>query len=145
MKKLRIFLACEHQRLRVALLLLLDEQPGMSMVGIADGLPELLPQIAATRPDVLLLEWKWSDLSLANLLTELHNPERPLKIVLFSNDPDDEEPAMAAGVDRFILENAPPDGLLPILQEYRASVTGVSKEHVEDHPDKDINKMKAMQ
>lgn len=141
MKKLRIFLACADQRLRVALLLLLDEQSGMKVVGITDGLPELLPQLEATRPDVLLLEWELSDLSLVNLLTELCNPGRPLKIVFFSNESEDEEPAMAAGADRFILKNAPPDALLPILQGYRASMTGVSKEDVVDYPDNEIKRM----
>ena len=58
MTKIRIFLACSDERLRIAMLLLLDQEPGMVVVGITDRLSGLLTQLEATQPDVLLLSWE---------------------------------------------------------------------------------------
>jgi DNA-binding NarL/FixJ family response regulator len=132
MTKLRIFLACADQRLRVALLLLLDEEPGMAVVGITDSLPELLPLVKTTQPDALLLEWELPNETLAGLLTDFRNTGGPLKIVFLSNNPEDEERVTSAGADCFILKNAPPDTLLPILREYRTSLTELSQENKEE-------------
>jgi DNA-binding NarL/FixJ family response regulator len=132
MTKLRIFLACADQRLRVALLLLLDEEPGMAVVGITDSLPELLPLVETTQPDALLLEWELPIESLANLLADFRSPGRALKIVFFSNNPEDEEKVTSAGADYFILKNAPPDTLLPILREHRASLAESSMKNKEE-------------
>jgi hypothetical protein len=42
MTKLRIFIAFADEKLRIAMLLLLDHEPGMVVVGIPDRLPGLV-------------------------------------------------------------------------------------------------------
>jgi DNA-binding NarL/FixJ family response regulator len=133
MTKLRIFIACADKRLRLALLLLLDQEPAMVVVGITDRLQELLPQLETTKPDVLLLEWGLSSQSMANLFTEVHNLEHPPKVVYFSKDMSDENAILAAGADHYICENAPPDTLLPILRSYETSFTDMYVQNAENN------------
>lgn len=117
MTKSRIFVACADERLRIALLLFLDYEPGMFVVGITDRLSSLLPQLVASQPDVLLLEWEMPFQSMADLLTDIHHLECPPKIIILSNRPEEEEKIIAAGADYYIAKNAPPDNLLPILKK----------------------------
>jgi chemotaxis response regulator CheB len=105
--------------------LLLDQEPAMIVVGITDQLPELLPQLKTTRPDVLLLEWEQTHQSMVNLLADIHSLGHLLKVIFFSKDPKDEEKVKLAGADYYICENAPPDLLLPILNKEQASITEI--------------------
>jgi DNA-binding NarL/FixJ family response regulator len=115
MTKLRIFIACVDERLRFALLLVLNQEPGMTVVGITDRLPGLTIQVEATQPDVLLLEWEFSSQEMPTILTNIRNCLSPPKVIYFSNHLEEKEAAFAAGADYFIAKNAPPDSLLPIL------------------------------
>jgi DNA-binding NarL/FixJ family response regulator len=121
MIKLRIFVACSDERLRIAMLMLLDQEPGMGVVGITDRLPGLLLHLEASQPDVLLLAWDLTLQALADLLTDIHNLASPPKVIFFSNKPEEEEQIIATGTDHFISENAPPDKLLLILRELLVS------------------------
>jgi len=112
----RIFIACADVRLRLALHLLVDQEPGMVVMGITDRLTGLLIQLEATQPDVLLLEWEISFTELEDLLTDIHNLKFRPEIILLSNKPEEEGKMIAAGADYFISTDAPPDNLLPILR-----------------------------
>ena len=118
MTKKRIFVACSDERLRIALLLLIDHEPGMTVVGITDRLPNLLSQLWATQPDILLLDWELALADIEELIADIRNlPHRPM-ITVLSGKPEDEEKIIAAGTDHFILKDAPPDDLLPIISSY---------------------------
>jgi DNA-binding NarL/FixJ family response regulator len=117
MIKLRIFVACSDERLRIAMLLLLDQEPGMGVVGITDRLPGLLLHLEASQPDVLLFEWELSAQSLKDLMADIHKLGKSPKIIFLSSRPEEEENIIAAGADYFICENTPPDKLLKILRQ----------------------------
>jgi DNA-binding NarL/FixJ family response regulator len=114
---MRIFIACADKSLRIAMLLLLDYEPGNVVVGITERLSGLLTQLEATQAEVLLLEWDLSYQSTAELLTDIHHLGHPPKIIYLSNKPEDKEKILAAGADHFIVKNAPPDQLIPILSK----------------------------
>lgn len=115
MTKLRIFIACADERLRLALLLFLEQEPGIFVVGIIDRLPGLLIHLEAAQPDVLLMQWDIPIQSLEDLFADIHNMECPPKVILLSNKPEEREKILSAGADHFIAKDAPPDELLPIL------------------------------
>ena len=115
MNKKRIFIACADERLRIALLLLLQEEPGLTVVGFSERLQSLLPQLDLTQADVVLLEWQLECQALKELLAAIHRLSYPQKIVYFSHDVETGNRALADGADYVILKNAPPDELLPIL------------------------------
>ena len=54
---MRLFIADADQELRLALQMLLHQEPGMPVVGIAVRAKGLVAQAAASQPDVVLLDW----------------------------------------------------------------------------------------
>lgn len=125
MNKKRIFIACADERLRIALLLFLEDVPGLAVVGITDRLQSLLPQLEASRAEVLLLEWQLVPQAFKDLMAEIHHLTYPHKIIYFSSNPDERQQVLANGADYFILKNAPPDELLPILNKIDLQSTNV--------------------
>ena len=129
MGSLRVFIACSDEKLRLALIMFLDKEPGIGVVGLSDRLTGLLRQLEGSEPDVLLLDWKSPVQSLAATLGAFCKLERRPKTVVFSTRPEDEGAIKAAGADYFISKDAPPDELLPILDDIRLSVdTFIHKE-----------------
>jgi DNA-binding response OmpR family regulator len=126
MTKKRIFVACSDESLRIALLLLIDHVPGMAVIGITDRLPNLLSQLWATDPDVLLLEWELPIKEIEELLSDICNlSHRPIIIVL-SSKPEEQGKITTAGADYFIPKDTPPDMLIPILKQSPLSTIKIS-------------------
>ena len=117
MIKKRIFIACSDERLRIALLLRLEDEPGLAVVGITDRLQSLLPQLEASQSDVLLLEWQLTLQAITDLLAKIRALNHPPKVIYFAGNPLEEQQIHAAGANYVILKNAPPDELLPILTQ----------------------------
>jgi DNA-binding NarL/FixJ family response regulator len=115
MNKKRIFIACADERLRIALVIFLEGEPGMTVVGFTDRLENLLPQMEAAQAEILLLEWNLSEEAMTDLLLKIHHISVQYKIIFFARDPEERRKITAAGADYVILKNAPPDELLPIV------------------------------
>ncbi len=118
---MRVFLTCKDERIKIALLLLVDNQPGMVVSGISDRLDGLAKQLETTKPEVLLLEWKLPLESLQNLMAEIHNLDCPPEVIFLSNKPAEREATLSAGANYFVVTNTPPDELLQILNDLRKS------------------------
>jgi DNA-binding NarL/FixJ family response regulator len=97
----------------------LDDTPGVTVVGISDRLKGLLSQLKGSEPDVLLLDWVSPLQSIADLFGNLCNLEHRPKTIVFSTRAEDAEAIIAAGADYFISKDAPPDELIPILNDLR--------------------------
>jgi len=54
----RIVIAVYQEAAGYAMKLLLDEQPDMVVTGVVDNSLDLLAQVEAARPDIVLLEWE---------------------------------------------------------------------------------------
>ena len=120
---MRIFLACADERLKIAMLMLLDHEPGMVVAGISDRLQGLPDQLEASQPDVLVLEWQEPLPSITELITNIHNLACPPAIIYLSSGAEEKEMIIAAGADYFVVKNAPPDELLSILNDLRLPET----------------------
>ena len=123
-QKLRIFLACADKRLKLALLMLLDHQPGMDVAGISDQLLNLEAQINASHPDVLVIEWQENLKTIKDQLTNIRGFASPPQIVCMANNPRDKEEILTAGADYFIIKNVPPDELIGILKKIQSKKQG---------------------
>ena len=125
MNKKRIFIACDDERLRIALLIFLEGEPGLTVVGFTDRLENLLPQLEASQAEVLLLEWQLGHPTLKATLDKVRRLPRPHKIIYFLGNPEERQKVLDAGADYVILKNAPPDELLPILNKIDLQSTNV--------------------
>jgi DNA-binding NarL/FixJ family response regulator len=119
---MRVFIADADQDLRVGLQILLHQEPGMPVVGIAVRANGLLAQVAASQPDVVLLDWHLPGRLATDVLADLKTLERRPEIIVLSVQPEAESAARAAGADAFVSKTAPPDRLVAILRNMRSTL-----------------------
>jgi DNA-binding NarL/FixJ family response regulator len=124
---MQILLADDQAKVRSALRLLLEQEPGLSVVGEAAEAEELLAQVETTCPDLVLLDWELPGLRATNRVT---NPERCLLsalrarcprmwVIALSGRPEARQAALAAGVGAFVSKGDSPERLLAALNDCR--------------------------
>ena len=123
MGTLRIFLACADESLRLALLMLLDQEPGMILAGVADRFTRITTQLEGAQPDVMLLYWDQTIDQMIALFDQLKNLEEQPKVIVLSANPQIKQAALKSGAYSFVSSDAPPDMLLPILNDLMISKT----------------------
>lgn len=116
---MKIFIAESNEDLRLALQMLLHQDAGMYVVGMAIEAQGLVVQVEASRADVLIVDWRLPGAPTEDLLQAVHELEAPPKTIVLSIKPKDREPALAAGADAFIVKNAPPDDLLATVRSLK--------------------------
>ena len=113
---MKIFVAESNEDLRLGLQMLLHQDAGIYVVGMAIEAEGLVVQVEASRADVLIVDWYLPGAPTGDLLQAVRELEAPPKTVVLSVNPDDREPALAAGADAFIVKNAPPNDLLETVR-----------------------------
>ena len=138
---MRVLLADDQTKVRSALRLLLEQEPGLSVVGEADEAEGLLTQVQRTQPDVVLLDWELPGLRAADpstpstgsgassgqrLLSALRSVGCPLRVIALSGHVEACEEALAAGADAFVSKGDPPERLLTTLRNVGFSPSQVA-------------------
>ena len=113
---MHILLADDQKKVRFALRVLLERQPGVLVVGEVADTAELLSQVRDTCPDVLLLSWELPDQDIAPLLPELRMFCPDLEVIVLSGRPEARQAALAAGADSFVSKGDPPECLLLAIE-----------------------------
>jgi DNA-binding NarL/FixJ family response regulator len=119
----RLFIASADRALNLALMMLLDDEPGMVVIGISDRREGLLSVVATSQPEVVLLDDGLAKKATPHLVSDLHRLECHPKIIVLSINPQTKAATLAAGADGFISKSVPPDELLPLLRSMRLSDT----------------------
>jgi DNA-binding NarL/FixJ family response regulator len=114
---MHILLADNQVAVRSALRFLLEQEPGMCLVGEAAEAEELLAQDAATQPDLVLLDWELPGSQPADLLAALRI-RRSMIVIALSGRPEARQAALNAGVDAFVSKGEPPERLLATLYAF---------------------------
>jgi DNA-binding NarL/FixJ family response regulator len=118
---MRLFIADANKELRVGLQILLHQEPGMQVIGMAVNAGGLLAQVEACEPDVLLLDWHLPGMPMTELIADLQALDLSPRIIVISVRPEEKNAAMAAGADAFASKNGPPDELLVYLRTLKKS------------------------
>ena len=116
---MRIMVADRQSKVRFALRTLLVRQQGLEVVGEADTREELLTQVEAMGPDLVLLHWRLSNSGGTDLLSALHGIRPGLRIIVLSARPEACSEAMLAGADAFVSKMDNPDKLLATIETIR--------------------------
>jgi DNA-binding NarL/FixJ family response regulator len=116
---MRILLADDQPRVRFALRVLLERQPGFEIIGEAIDADDLLGQAEKTCPDLVLLGWELPGLAMAGSLSNLRQLCPSVSVIALSGRPEARRPALIAGVDAFISKSDPPERLLAAIEEQR--------------------------
>jgi DNA-binding NarL/FixJ family response regulator len=109
---MRILLADTQAKVRFALRVLLERQPGFEVVGEAASVEELLARTAACCPDVVLLDWNMAGPVAAGLMLALHCDCPEVGVIVLSGRPEARTAAMVAGADAFVSKGHPPEHLM---------------------------------
>jgi len=115
---MRIILADPNQKSLWALKTLLDEEPGMEVVGDAEHARQLQTIAETCSADLVLLDKKLPGAEIGALITDLHIlVPRPV-VVVMSSDTEDGRFMLKAGADAFLSKGERPDWLLTVLRQY---------------------------
>ena len=126
----RVVVADDHRVVRDGLCYLLGQEPGVEVVGEAGDGRRAVDVVAATRPDVLLLDLYMPDFDGHAVLEALRDaPHRPAVVVLTSAT-DDEHlvRAMRAGATAYLLKTAPAEDVIAAVRDAAAGTASLSAE-----------------
>jgi len=127
---IRVVIADDHRVVRDGLCYLLGQEPDVEVVGEAGDGRRALDVVAATRPDVLLLDLYMPEPDGHAVLAALDDaPHRPAVVVLTSAA-DDENlvRAMHAGATSYLLKTASADHVIVAVRDAAAGTASLSPE-----------------
>ncbi len=123
MEPLRVMVVDDHVVVREGLRWMLGRDSGIDVVAEAESARQALELLAASVPDVVLLDIHLPDRSGLELLGELRArfPDLPVVVLTMSDDPEYVEEAVRAGASGYLVKNAPRDEL---IRAVRAAASG---------------------
>lgn len=121
MTVLRVLVADDHAVVREGIRTILDAMPGVECVGEARDGVEVLAQVEALDPDVVVLDVSMPKRTGLEVAAELREQGRRTRILVLSmhDHPEYVLQAVRAGADGYLLKSAPP-------AEVRRAVTAVA-------------------
>jgi len=116
-RQMRVLLADDQSKVRSALRLVLEQQPGVSILGEAVDITGLLDWMKATCPDLVLLDWELPGFETDRLLLTLRELCPCLAVIALSGRAEARQAALDAGVDAFVSKGDPPERLLAAVND----------------------------
>lgn len=130
MRKLRVYLADDHQVLREGLKLLVDSQPDMEVVGEASNGREARRGAAACHPDVLVLDVAMPEVSGAQAAETIKQHVPDVKVLALTRHAESSyvRQLLTAGADGYILKRAAANELIQAIRTVAAGGTYLDPE-----------------
>ena len=124
----RVFLVDDHEIVRRGIAELLDREPDLEVVGEAGDVRHALSRIAATRPDVAVLDVRLPDGDGVELCREIRSRHPDIRCLILTAYDDDEATmsAVLAGASGYVLKNVSGSRL---IEDLRAVAAGRSLLH----------------
>jgi DNA-binding NarL/FixJ family response regulator len=125
MRQLKIVIADGHRLMIHALRFVLDDDPGLEVVGESCDGAEVLPLVGRTEPDVVLLDLRMPRVDGLTCLGHLQARYPSVRVAILSgtDDPDVIRAAFKAGAAAFIVKHIDPVDLpAAIRQAFQATV-----------------------
>ena len=116
---MRIVLAIESGDLRLATQLLLDEEPGVTIVGTVTDWESLLALLPTTLPDLVLVDSVLYPQPSPKALQEVGLLAPAARVIVLGSSAEQRELSLNAGADAFVLKGDPPSQLLAAVRQTR--------------------------
>ncbi|MBN1661503.1 MAG: response regulator transcription factor [Anaerolineae bacterium] len=114
---MRILVADRQAKVRFALRVLLERQPGFEIVGEASNTTDLLDRAAAEAPEVVLFDWDLATPTPASMMLALRRACPDAMVIALSGRAETRKGALAAGADAFVSKGDPPERLLGAITQ----------------------------
>ena len=120
---MRIVLASGDTDLRLAIQLMLSEEPGYGFIGSANNSAGLLALIKSVWPDWVLMDWLIVDANKQEFWSEIISlkSESNMRVIVLGRQENLREAATQAGADAFVVIGDPPEHLLEALSKLKFS------------------------
>ena len=112
---MRVMLADSHTKIRWALRTVIEEEPGLTLVGEVSEAQDLLLQARSLQPDLILLEWELPGRE-NGFLGELRALDFAPYVIVLSSQPAQREAVLASGAEAFVSKADAPEQLLATLR-----------------------------
>ncbi|MEV8638707.1 response regulator transcription factor [Streptosporangium sp. NPDC051023] len=115
---LRVVIADDEDLIRVGLRIIIDSEPGLTVVGEAADGAEALSVVRELRPDVVLMDVRMpgvDGIQATRRLVSLPEPPKVVVVTTFGND-DYVYEALRAGASGFLLKRTRPDELVRAIK-----------------------------
>lgn len=129
---MRVLLIHNQPHIRTAIQFLLDQQPGIWVVGTADTSDVLPEQTNTLCPDIIVISWELWRKSATGLLSALHALDISPRVLVFGSHVEEEQAALQSGADAFLCVYDPPEIFLNVLRNL-----GDSAEHANGGSERD--------
>jgi len=118
MKKQRIILVDDHEVVRLGLKSLLEQHPQFDVVGEAGSAREALEQVAAHKPDVVVMDIRLPGTSGIEACEQIVNQFPNTKVIMLTSYAEDEMlfSAIRAGASGYILKQIGSDDLVKAIE-----------------------------
>lgn len=116
---MRVIIVDDHPPFLAAVAVMLQQAPGIEIVGRAQGGREALALAAKLQPDLVLVDYSMPDMTGAAVAKSLKAGDHPPKVVVmsFHSDPEYHDMAMQAGADAFLPKTDLHKDLVPLLRQ----------------------------
>ncbi|NUR88321.1 MAG: response regulator transcription factor [Nonomuraea sp.] len=115
---LKVVIADDEDLIRAGLRVIIDAEPGFSVVGEAADGAEVVPVVRRERPDVVLMDVRMpavDGIQATRRLVALDDAPKVLVVTTFEND-DHVYDALRAGASGFLLKRTRPDDLIQAIR-----------------------------
>ncbi len=112
---MHILLADGEANVRYGLRVLLEERSEFEVVGEAADAEDLVVQVKAADPDLVLLSWELPGLSGPDLLPVLRSVCDDLYVIVLSGRPEERQAILDAGANAFFSKVESPERLLAAI------------------------------
>jgi NarL family two-component system response regulator LiaR len=127
---IRVVIADDHRVVRDGLCYLLSQEQDFTVVGEAGDGQQTVDVVAATRPDVLLLDLYMPERDGHAVLAALRDASHRPAVVVLTSAPDDDSlvRAMQAGATSYVLKTAPAEHVVAAIRDAAAGAASLSPE-----------------
>jgi DNA-binding NarL/FixJ family response regulator len=113
-----VLLADDQPQVRSALRLLLEHEPGVTVVGEVGDAGTLRETMGPGCPNLVLLDWELPGMAGADTVRMLRSGCQEQGIIVLSGRPEACQPALVSGADYFVSKADPPEKLLTVLHRW---------------------------
>jgi DNA-binding NarL/FixJ family response regulator len=116
---MKVFIVDDSSAVLERLTLLLDDVPGVELVGQASDVPQAVQRIQEAMPDALVLDLHMPGGTGLDVLRAIRPSQPRLRVLICTNYPDSEyrQQCMAAGADYFLDKSTEFEKIPSILHE----------------------------
>ena len=114
---MRIILATADRDLRLAIELLMSDEPGLKVVGVASEIEGLISLVKSSCPDLVLVDLDLTGRPVDEAISEMKSFKCGARFVAMGKYPDLKAHAVKSGADVYVTKGDPPETLLAAVQE----------------------------